>query len=38
MVGLEPVDKGLVLGQLAGADEVEPVADGLAVLLLDRGK
>jgi hypothetical protein len=36
IVGLQPVDELLVLGQLTGADEVEPVADGLAVLLLDR--
>src|ERR1700733_4867408 len=38
VVGLQPVDKCLVPGQLAGANEVEPVADGFAVFLLDRGE
>src|SRR2546430_713678 len=35
IVGLEQVNELVVPGHLAGADEVEPVADGLAVLLLD---
>src|SRR5690349_18067029 len=38
VVGLQPVDEGLVPGEVAGVNEVEPVADRLAVLLLDRGE
>jgi hypothetical protein len=38
IVGLEPVNELLVLGQLGGADQVEPVADGLAVIFSMDGK
>src|SRR5215472_14618357 len=36
VVSLEPVHERLVPGELGGSYEVEPVADRLAVLLLDR--